>query len=167
MAYVPLVNNKGEEVGREEKEKAHLGEGVLHKAFSVFVFNNKGELLMQKRASSKMLWPGYWSNTCCSHPFPGEDILDAGKRRLKEELGFTCSLSQEGHFIYKAHYKNIGAENEFCYVLKGDYEGEVYPKEEEVEEIKWIPFEKVLRMIKDDPESFTPWFKIEVDKFFS
>jgi isopentenyl-diphosphate delta-isomerase len=166
MNYVVLVDEKDQEVGREEKIKAHLGEGKLHRAFSVFVFNNKGELLIQKRAKEKMLWGEYWSNTCCSHPAPNEDLLTAGKRRLFEELGFSCELEEVGSFVYSAKFKDIGSENEFCYVLKGIYNGEVNPSPEEVEEMKWISLDDLKKEVEKTPEKFTPWFIQEIRKFF-
>ena len=167
MNYVVLVDGADKDIGKEEKVKAHTGEGVLHRAFSVFVFDSNGRILLQKRASGKMLWPGYWSNTCCSHPLPGEGVMEAGERRLREELGFTCSLSNKGHFIYEARYGDVGVEKEFCYVLVGEYDGEELAfNQEEVEEIKWVPLKEVIKRVEEQPSEFTPWFKIEIKKFF-
>ncbi len=166
MIHIPLVDENDREIGTEEKVTAHLEGGKLHRAFSVFVFNNKGELLLQKRASSKMLWPGYWSNTCCSHPHPGEDVLEAGERRLNEEIGFSCKLKSLGHFIYTAHFEDIGTEKELCHVLVGEYNGEVSPNNDEIEKIKWMSLEDVKKEIKNNPSTFTPWFKMELEKFF-
>lgn len=166
MSYVILVDKNDKEIGKEEKVKAHLGEGKLHRAFSVFVFNNKGDLLIQKRSQEKMLWGGCWSNSCCSHPSPGEVILEAGMRRLNEELGFSCDLEHIGSFIYNEKFENIGSENELCHVLKGEYSDEVYPKKEEVDEIKWMSLEDVIKEVKKEPTKFTPWFKMELERFF-
>ncbi len=165
MEYVILVDEKGEEMGSEEKVSAHLREGKLHKAFSVFVFNDKKELLVQKRSSSKKLWPGFWSNTCCSHPRPKEDIIQAGKRRIQEELGFSCELQNIGSFVYKAQFNNIGVEHEFCYVLSGEHSGAVDPDYSEVEEVRWIPWREIISSTQKEPSLWTPWMHIELEKF--
>ena len=167
MNNVILVDESDNQVGLEEKMKAHLGKGILHRAFSVFVFNKKGELLLQQRAKGKMLWPLYWTNTCCSHPREGENYEEAGKRRLQEELGFTCSLKLIGKFQYQAGYKDIGSENELCSVLVGEYDGEVFPNKEETESVKWINFEELKKDVTEHPENYTPWFKIELEQFFN
>ncbi len=166
MSYVTLVSEKDEDIGIKKKREAHLGDGFLHRAFSVFVFNKNKELLLQKRASGKMLWPGFWSNSCCSHSKPKESVMDAGKRRLKEELGFSCELNHEGSFIYKAGYEDVGTEHELCHVLSGSYQGEVKPNPEEVEEIRWIGWDDLLEEINKDSTYFTPWFLIEIERFF-
>lgn len=167
MKQLVLVDQEDKEIGQIEKKEAHLGSGRLHRAFSVFIFNSQGELLVHKRAADKMLWPGYWSNTCCSHPSPGEGITEAGQRRLQEELGFSCPLKSVGSFIYSARFEDIGSENEFCHVLVGHYDGEVKPDPTEIEEIKWMKLSDILKEVKIDPDSWTPWFRIELQKFFS
>ncbi len=162
---VILVDQEDRELGLADKKAAHLGQGRIHRAFSIFVFNNKGEFLLQKRAAGKMLWAGYWSNTCCSHPRPGEDVSMAGQRRLQEELGFSCKLKKIGSFFYSALFYNIGLEKEFCHVLVGKYNGEVRPDPEEIEEIKWLSWLEILRTVREDPDSWTPWLKMELEKF--
>jgi len=166
MEKVILVDENDNQVGLEDKIKAHLGNGALHRAFSVFIFNNKKEILLQQRAKEKMLWPMYWTNTCCSHPRESEGYQEAGQRRLKEELGFTCNLKYIGKFQYQANYKDIGAENELCSVLVGEYEGEVNVDPKEVNDFKWIDFEELKKDVLENPDNYTPWFKIELEKFF-
>ncbi len=165
MDYVTLVNEKDEDIGKEEKKQAHLNKGKLHRAFSTFIFNEKGELLLQKRSSKKMLWPGFWSNSCCSHPKPKESVVDAGERRLKEELGFSCKLTYIGSFIYKEKYKDIGTEHEFCHILAGKYQGDIAPNPEEVEETRWVKWSDLMKEIDKDASLFTPWFLMEIEKF--
>lgn len=167
MKRVVLVDQEDKEIGQLEKKEAHFGAGRLHRAFSVFIFNNQGELLIQKRAASKMLWPGYWSNTCCSHPGPGEEVIEAGRRRLQEELNFSCPLEKFGSFVYSARFKDIGSENEFCHVLVGRYDGTVNPDPTEIEEIKWMALSEIMEEVEKKPEQWTPWFKMEIKKFFS
>lgn len=162
-----LVDEQDNEVGLEEKIKCHLQQGILHRAFSVFIFNSKNELLLQKRSSKKMLWPLYWTNTCCSHQKHGEDFQTAGRRRLKEELGFDCLLKFLGKFQYQANYNNIGSENELCYVLSGKYNGQVKVDKNEIAEYKWIDFEELKKDVKKNPDKYTPWFKLELKKFFN
>ncbi len=166
MEKVILVDENDNQIGLEEKVKAHLGNGVLHRAFSVFVFNSKKELLLQQRASEKMLWPLYWTNTCCSHPKEGESYQEAGERRLKEEFGFTCPLKYIGKFQYQVNYKDIGSENELCSVLVGDYDGEINVDEKEIASYKWVDLEKIKKDVLENSNSYTPWFKMELDKFF-
>ena len=167
MDKLILVDENDNQIGFEEKIKCHLGEGILHRAFSVFVFNNKGELLLQKRGNGKMLWPLFWTNTCCSHPREGEGYEDAGKRRLQEELGFSCSLKYIGKFQYKASYKDIGSENELCAVLVGEYSGEINANKEEVDDFKWVNFEELKKDVSQNQDNYTPWFKMELEKFFA
>ncbi len=167
MTKVIIVNKNNKPLGLKDKIECHLGEGVLHRAFSVFVFNNKGELLLQKRSERKLLWPLYWSNTCCSHPFNKEDYLLAGKRRLNEEMGFTCNLELIGSFRYKAKYKDIGSENELCFVLVGKYDGDVNPNFKEVADSKWMEIQQIKNDIRRRSNIYTPWFKIEMEKFFA
>ena len=123
MKKLLLVNKKDEVIGFETKEKCHAGKGILHRAFSVYLFNNKGQLLIQQRSKFKKLWPLYWANTCCSHPRKNEGYVGAGERRLKEELGIISPLKMVGKFQYQVRYKNIGSENELCAILIGEYNG--------------------------------------------
>ena len=115
-----LVDENDKEIGYLPKEKCHDGNGKLHRAFSMYVFNGN-KLLIQKRSNKKRLWPGFWSNSCCSHPRKGEDIFDAVKRRLKEELGIECEPKLLFKFVYNASYEGEGSENEYLYVFSGDY----------------------------------------------
>ena len=165
MTEVVLVNTRDEVVGAKEKVEAHLGDGVLHRAFSVFVFNEQGELLLQKRSATKLLWPGYWSNTCCSHPMEGELVVAAGERRLNEELGFTCPLREVGKFRYTARYREIGTERELCSILTGTYSGETIAVDDgEVEELRWVPLDALREDVKAYPRRYTPWLKLELRK---
>jgi len=161
-----LVDENDKEIGFEEKIKCHLGEGILHRAFSIFIFNKNKKLLLQKRAEEKMLWPYFWSNTCCSHPRENEDILKAAEKRLNEELGFTTSLKLLGKFKYQANFKDIGSENELCYVFEGEYDGKINPDKKEIADYKWIDMEELKIDIEKNPENYTPWFKIEIKKYF-
>ena len=114
-----LVDDQDRELGFKSKGDRHSGKGVLHRAFSIFVLNSDNELLLQKRSGTKLLWPNYWSNTCCSHPRRGESMSEAVSRRLKQELGFECPLAYLYKFKYRADYGAIGAEHEFCWVYYG------------------------------------------------
>jgi len=163
---VVLVDKNDKPLGLRDKTECHLGKGILHRAFSVFVFN-KTQLLLQQRSSEKFLWPLYWSNTCCSHPLQKEDYLEAAKRRLKEEMGFVCQLKFLGKFCYQASYQHKGSENELCAVLQGEYQGEVNPDPKEVAAWKWVDFKELKKDVKLSPGKYTPWFKMEIDKFFS
>lgn len=159
MEKLLLVNEKDEVVGTEEKMKCHLGKGMLHRAFSVYVFNEKGEILIQQRSKEKPLWPLYWSNSCCSHPRPGESYLEAGERRLQEELGFSCPLRKIDNFLYQAKYKEVGWEREVLTIMYGFYQGKVKPAPGEVNDWKWISPEKLIKDMEKNPEKYTPWFK--------
>jgi isopentenyl-diphosphate delta-isomerase len=161
-----LVDDNDQRIAAEEKVKCHLGQGILHRAFSIFILNNNKKLLLQKRAEGKMLWAGFWSNTCCSHPEENENILKSAKKRLKEEFGFECPLKLIGKFKYQANFKDVGSENEFCYVFSGEYNGKVFPNKKEISEYKWIDMEELKNKIKNSPENYTPWLKIEINKYF-
>lgn len=162
--YVVLVDQEGKEIGSAEKLLVHK-KGLLHLAFSIFVFNKNGELLLQKRAISKYHSGGLWSNTCCSHPFPGESILDAAHRRLQEEMGFDCPLEESFTFSYKATLDNDLIENEFDHVLFGKYDGEPLINTVEVCEYKWVKLDWLLENIKKQPYIYTYWLR-EVLKNF-
>jgi len=165
MDKLVVVNRQDQVLGTKGKKACHTLQGVLHRGFSVFVFNQKREVLLQKRSRQKSLWPGFWSNTCCSHPKLGESYLQAGKRRLKQELGFDCQLKYLGKFYYRAVYQKAGSENEICAVLLGKYDGPVKPNPEELAAIRWIGFEKLKRKLKEKPKTFTPWLKKELALF--
>ena len=138
-----------------------VGKGVLHRAFSIFVFNSKNDLLLQQRSPSKMLWPGYWSNTCCSHPRRGESMATAVSRRLEQELGFTCPLEFLYKFKYHAQFGAVGAEHELCSVYFGRYDGPVDVNVNEIAAWRFVGVEALERELNAAPETFTPWFKME------
>ncbi len=158
MEKLVLVDENDREVGQDEKIKAHR-EGRLHRAFSIFIMNSKGEMMLQRRALSKYHSPGLWTNTCCSHPRPGESVMEAAHRRLKEEMGFDCELEEAFSFIYRAEFDNGLTEHEFDHVLVGWCEKEPEPNPEEVEEWKWASIQEIERDVKENPEKYTYWFR--------
>jgi len=155
-----LVNKKDKEVGSEFKIKAHK-EGKLHRAFSIFIFNQQGKLLLQRRALKKYHSGGLWTNTCCSHPKPGETVMSAAHRRLPEEMGFDCDLEEVFSFIYKAKLDDGLIEYEFDHVLFGNFNKKlkININPDEVEEFKWIDLESLADDIKQNPENYTYWLK--------
>jgi len=158
MEKVILVNKKDEQIGIEEKLKAHR-QGKLHRCFSVLIFNSKGELLIQQRAKSKYHSPGLWANTCCSHPRPGEDLKTAVKRRLKEEMGIKASnLKEFFTFIYKAKIGNL-IEHELDHVFAGKFNGKPKPNKKEVQDFKWVNLQELKRDMKKYPRKYAFWFK--------
>jgi len=164
---VILVDSTDRQIGTMGKMEAHQLEGKLHRAFSVFVFNKNKELLLQRRAHDKYHSGGLWTNTCCSHPHPGEDTIAAGKRRMKEELGINCVLEEAFTFIYQAAFDNETTEYEFDHVLIGRYDGELRLNYEEVESIKWLSLSEIAIWIKKYPDDFTVWFKIAFERIES
>lgn len=166
MEKVILVNEKDEQIGTMEKIEAHE-KALLHRAFSVFVFNENNELLLQQRALEKYHSPGLWTNTCCSHQRVGETNIEAGMRRLEEELGFTTNLKDSISFIYKAPFDNGLTEHEFDHILIGNYNEDPKPNPEEVAEFKWMKLEDVQKDMAKNPEIYTEWFKIIFDKYYS
>lgn len=156
-----LVDEQDQVVGYEEKGSCHDGEGVLHRAFSLFVFNSNEELLLQRRAADKRLWPMYWSNTCCSHPRKGESMEIATQRRLQEELGMQCELTFEYKFQYHALFEEIGAERELCSVYSGISDATAVPNVHEVAEHRWVSVQQIDKELEESPHLFTPWFKLE------
>ncbi len=163
--HVVVVNEKDEKIGLMPKLEAHK-KAVLHRAFSVFIFNSKNELMLQQRAAHKYHSPLLWTNTCCSHQRDGESNKEAGTRRLKEEMGFTTSLREVTSFIYKAPFDNGLTEHEFDHVMLGHYESDPTINREEVESWKWMPLETVKEDIVTQPELYTAWFKIIFDKYY-
>lgn len=161
-----LVDNKDKERGIEEKIKAHK-EGKLHRAFSIMVFNSKGELLLQKRAKTKYHSQGLWSNTCCSHPLPNETIEKAARRRLKEEMGFDCKLKEIFSFVYKVKFENNLFEHEYDHVFIGKFDGKPMPNPMEAEDWKWIDVKELKKDIKENYNKYTYWLKISLDKVIS
>ncbi len=162
---VILVNEKDEQIGLMPKMEAHE-KAVLHRAFSVFVLNEKNEIMLQQRASQKYHSPLLWTNTCCSHQRNGETNIQAGSRRLFEEMGFETSLKELFHFIYKAPFDNGLTEHELDHVMIGYYNGEPIINPEEVENWKWMSIEAVAKNMKLQPEIYTVWFKIIFDQFY-
>lgn len=162
---VILVNEKDEQIGLMAKLEAHE-KALLHRAFSVFIFNDKNELMLQQRAFNKYHSPGLWTNTCCSHQRDGESNIEAGKRRLIEEMGFVVDLKESISFIYKAPFDNGLTEHEFDHVLLGKYNDEPLINRSEVESWKWMPIEEVKVDIELHPENYTAWFKVIFDKFY-
>ncbi|WP_044403541.1 isopentenyl-diphosphate Delta-isomerase [Lacinutrix sp. Hel_I_90] len=162
---VILVNEKDEQIGLMPKMEAHE-KGLLHRAFSVFVFNERNELMIQQRALSKYHSPGLWTNTCCSHQREGESNLDAGKRRLMEEMGFVTPLTEKTSFIYKAPFDNGLTEHELDHIMIGYFNEEPKINKAEVEAWKWMSLESVKKDMKEQPDLYTAWFKIIFDKFY-
>ncbi|MGV6846307.1 MAG: isopentenyl-diphosphate Delta-isomerase [Lutibacter sp.] len=163
---VILVNKKDEQIGLMPKMEAHE-KAVLHRAFSVFIFNQKGELLLQQRASHKYHSPLLWTNTCCSHQRNGESNIEAGKRRLEEEMGFVCDLEEKTSFIYKAPFDNGLTEHELDHIMVGFYNENPIINREEVADFKWMLLEDVKNDIELNPDLYTEWFKIIFDKYYS
>lgn len=162
---VILVNENDQPIGTMEKIEAHE-KAVLHRAFSVFIINQKGEIMLQQRASHKYHSPLLWTNTCCSHQRVGETNLEAGKRRLHEEMGFEVPLKELFHFIYKAPFDNGLTEHELDHVMIGYYNEEPNINPEEVESWKWMGVEDIRKDMTENPEIYTVWFKIIFDEFY-
>ena len=163
---VILVDKNDNQVGLMPKLEAHE-KGVLHRAFSIFIFNSKYELLLQKRASSKYHSGGLWTNTCCSHPREGEDILDAANRRLDEEMGITTSLRKVYDFIYKAELDNQLTEHEFDHVFYGVFDNDPILNKDEAEDFKWVDMETLNNDIIKNEDKYTVWFKIAFEYFYN
>ena len=162
-----LVNSDDENLGTRPKRECHLNKGVLHRAFSVFIFNSAGEVLLQQRTAQKFLWPLYWSNACCSHPRAGEDSEEAAHRRLKQELGISASLTYLYKFEYQARYENVGSEHELCWVWVGfAEEKDISPNNNEVANWRFFPKEELDEELSQKPETFTPWMKMEWERIF-
>ncbi|NVK08540.1 MAG: isopentenyl-diphosphate Delta-isomerase [Tenacibaculum sp.] len=156
---VILVDQQDNPIGLMEKIEAHE-KALLHRAFSVFVFNDKNELMLQQRAAEKYHSPLLWTNTCCSHQRDGESNIEAGKRRLQEEMGFSCELEEVFSFIYKAPFDNGLTEHEYDHVMIGRFNDKPIVNPEEVASYKWMPLEEVKNDIENHPEEYTAWFKI-------
>tara|TARA_B100000795_G_scaffold91341_1_gene66603 strand:- start:4868 stop:5386 length:519 start_codon:yes stop_codon:yes gene_type:complete len=163
--FVVLVDEKDKQIGLMPKMEAHE-KGVLHRAFSVFILNDGNELMLQQRALHKYHSPGLWTNTCCSHQRDGESNLEAGTRRLQEEMGFLASLKETTSFIYKAPFDNGLTEHELDHIMIGNYNGVPAINEDEVAAWKWMPLEAVKKDIEDHPDQYTVWFKIIFEKFY-
>ena len=157
-----LVDEADRRLGFMSKAQCHAGRGVLHRAFSLLIFNDGGELLIQQRAASKRLWPMYWSNSCCSHPRADETLEEATERRLHEELGIRCPLHFLFKFQYQAQFDATGAENELCSVFVGRSRGPVRANADEIHDWRWISPDALHReMASEGGQTFTPWFMLE------
>lgn len=163
--FVILVDEQDNDIGFMEKLQAHK-EGILHRAFSVFIFNSNNELLLQQRALSKYHSAGLWTNTCCSHPRPNETVKDAANRRLSEEMGMSCELQIKTNFIYKTHFDNGLTEHEYDYVLFGYLDNNPVINKTEVENYKWQSIDEIKKDILFSPNKYTSWFKIALEKVF-
>lgn len=162
---VILVNEQDEPIGLMNKMEAHE-KAVLHRAFSVFILNDKNEVMLQQRAHHKYHSPLLWTNTCCSHQRAGETNIKAGKRRLFEEMGFQTELKELFHFIYKAPFDNGLTEHELDHVMIGYYNDAPVINPDEVEHWKWMSIEAIKEDMKQHPETYTVWFKIIFDEFY-
>lgn len=164
MEEIILVDENDNEIGHIEKMAAHVDGGKLHRAFSIFLFNSKGELLLQKRAGGKYHFGSLWTNTCCSHPNKGETLEHAVHRRLKEELGIDTDMKEITKFTYRASDPKSGlTEYEIDHVFIGTFDSDPKPNPEEVEDIKWIKLDDLRKDVNQHPEKYTPWFKIILD----
>jgi isopentenyl-diphosphate Delta-isomerase len=158
-----LVNENDQVIGVGEKIQTHLI-GALHRAFSVYILNSAGQLLLQKRSSTKYHSQGLWSNTCCGHPRLGESIEEASRRRLNEEMGFDCELREVFEFIYHAKLDNNLYEHEYDHVVVGRFDGSPTPNRDEVDEWKWVDLMTLKLDIEKHPENYTYWFRISLDE---
>jgi isopentenyl-diphosphate Delta-isomerase len=163
MTDIILVDENDNELGLMEKMEAHQ-KALLHRAFSVFIFNEVGEMLLQQRAASKYHSGGLWTNACCSHPLPGEAVEAAAHRRLQEEMGFDTDLAKAFHFIYQAPFDNGLTEHEFDHVLVGHYQGAILPNADEVQDYRYQPMQQIREAIAAQPHLYTEWFKIAFPK---
>ncbi len=156
---VILVDEHDHELGVMEKMEAHE-KGLLHRAFSVFIFNDAGEMLLQRRALSKYHSGGLWTNACCSHPQPGETAAQAATRRLREELGFTLPVEKVFDFVYRADFENGLTEHEFDHVFVGHYNGSLQPNEEEVMDHRYQDMDSLRASMQSEPALYTAWFHL-------
>lgn len=159
VTEVILVDENDLPLGVMEKMEAHQ-KGVLHRAFSVFILNKTGEMLLQQRALGKYHSPGLWTNACCSHPNPGESTLSAAQRRLQEEMGFSCALHEIESFVYRTEFDNGLIEHEFDHIFLGEYSDLISPDKTEVEDYKWFTIEEIDNHLLVGSMNFTSWFKL-------
>jgi len=164
MEKVILVNEQDIALGTMEKLEAHE-KGLLHRAFSIFIFNSNKELLLQRRALTKYHSAGLWTNTCCSHPRPEEEAINAARRRLKEEMGFDTELNFKVKFLYKTPFENGLTEHELDYIFVGHYNLQPTINHDEVDSFKWMSIDQIKQEIKSSPQNFTSWFKIAINSF--
>jgi isopentenyl-diphosphate Delta-isomerase len=169
MSEVILVDENDVAIGSMDKMQAHE-KALLHRAFSVFIFNSRGNMLLQQRDDKKYHSGGLWTNACCSHPEPGENTGEAAARRLKEELGFTTPLKKAFTFTYRTDFPNGLTENEFDHVYTGVYDGRIRPDIDEVKSYAYVPMDEIEDLIRKDPARFTSWFVIafpEIKKWWT
>lgn len=160
---VILVNEQDEPIGVMEKMKTHQ-QGLLHRAFSIFIFDSKGRMLLQQRAAGKYHGGNLWTNACCSHPNPGEDLPDAARRRLREELGIGTAIREIFSFTYQAKVENNLVEHEYDHVFVGEYDAGIHPDPAEVADYRYVSLDEIRKEITARPEQFTSWFKIAFPK---
>lgn len=166
MDKLILVDKNDTPIGTIEKMEAHQ-KALLHRAFSVFIFNTKGEMLLQQRALDKYHSGGLWTNACCSHPYDGQQTQAAAEKRLQEEMGFTTVLTKVFDFIYKAPFDNGLTEHEFDHVFAGVYNGAIVPDKSEVEDFCFMSMEDIKESLQLHPQKYTVWFKIAFPKMES
>ncbi len=159
------VDEHDQDLGTIKKLDAHLGAGTLHRAFSVFLLNDRGEVLLQQRAQGKMLWGGFWSNSVCSHPRVGEELVAAAHRRIQQELGVAGQdLRSIYAFVYHVPFRDIGSEYEYCYVLVGKLNVDPQPHKDEIMAWRWVTIADLIAWVKREPQAFTPWFLMEIEE---
>ena len=156
-----LVDDQDREIGYQSKTACHEGAGLLHRAFSVFLFNADGDLLLQQRSGAKPLWPLHWSNSCCSHPRRGESVEAAARRRVQEELGVGSDPAYLYKFIYQASFGDVGSEHEYCWVLAGRLSGEIEIDRDEIADWRYVRPDTLTAEIAANADAFTPWLKLE------
>lgn len=156
-----LVDSDDNVLGYDSKAACHDGDGMLHRAFSIFLFNSQGQLMLQKRSAQKRLWPGYWSNSCCSHPRKGETDRDAAQRRVEEELAVSPPLHFLFRFEYHADFGELGAEHELCSIYAACSDAPVTVNVNEVEDWKFIEPDELDRELTRNPDAYSPWLKLE------
>ena len=159
-----LVDEDDNQTGFLSKAACHDGEGILHRAFSIFLFNDEGELLLQQRAPGKRLWPLYWSNTCCSHPREGESVEEAARRRLEDELHTGGNLEFVYKFTYRANFGDLGSEHELCHVFLGRMDGPVSPNPTEIQATRFLSVQALEDEFNAADASLTPWFRMEWER---
>lgn len=156
-----LVDENDNPIGFETKLKAHEDGGKLHRAFSVFIFDSAGRMLLQRRAKTKYHFGGLWSNACCSHPKRGEELEDAARVRLQQEFGFHTELEEVFSFTYRASDVESGlTEYEFDHVFYGEFDGDPRPNQDEIDDWKWVDLSELVADIESNPNNYTPWFRI-------
>jgi len=159
-----LVDENDNEIGRETREKCHLGKGKRHRALVVFLFNKRRMLLIQRRSRNKQLWPGYWDCTVATHVYPNETYESAAQRALKQELSISAPVKRLLAFTYFAPFDDH-SENEYCVLLVGEYEGKVNPNPQEVSNFNYTNLQELKEKLTKEIEKYTPWFKIALERF--